>query len=115
MIYLLTNQFVFLFSAFSDRLHKLWMADLNENGHKKASFLRAVVRFQLTRVICVFVLLILSTSCSVAVPVSVAVFQPPSGTLLVITLCMLGNFFKYLFLSKFAKNLCFQPMFYAYI
>ena len=29
------------------------------------------------------------------------------------TLCMLGNFFKYLFLSNFSKNSLFPPIFFA--
>ena len=32
---------------------------------------------------------------------------------LILTLCMLGNFFNYLFLSKFSKHSLFQPIFLA--
>ena len=31
-----------------------------------------------------------------------------------LTLCMLGNFFKYLFLSKFSKNSSFPPIFFCW-
>ena len=30
-----------------------------------------------------------------------------------LTLCMLGNFFKYLFLSKFSNNSLFPPIFFC--